>query len=240
MRFHSQNLTDGVLPLWRHGRAWWGKWRCEWDVLRHPRMAIGFEKGGYDDDRIMVHLSLLLFTVYLSREFRRCFRQRELSACWHEGTVMLHLWTSDDDWIRDRPWHRNTVFLHVSDWFWGKQRFERTQGEPVTCVVPMPEGAYPAVATPVRCVWRWRFGWTKVREDVDLRIEGGIPFEGKGENSWDCGPDGLWGIGGDTLEKAIGNAVTSVLERRRRYGETNETRGRIIYARPAESAGASS
>lgn len=230
-RYHHQNLTDGELPLWRHGRAWWGPWGWEWCVLYHPGLAIGIEKGGYNDDRIMVHVSLLLFTLYVGREFRRSFRQRELSASWHDGGIWLNLWTGDDDWDSRRPWHRNTVHLPVFRWFTGRSKCVVTEGEPVDCVVPLPEGSYPAKATPTTRVWTWRFGFKKVRKSVSLDIPGGIPFEGKGENSWDCGPDGLYGCGGDTLEKAIGHAVESVLERRRRYGETAETRGRIVYAR---------
>jgi hypothetical protein len=65
-----------------------------------------------------------------------------------------------------------------------------------------------------------------VRDGVKLDIPGGIPHNGKGENSWDCGDDGLWGCGGDTVEEAIGHAVSSVLRSRRRYGHDSHGTGR--------------
>jgi hypothetical protein len=90
----------------------------------------------------------------------------------------------------------------------------------------MPEGCYEAIATPESRTWTYRFGIVKRRDSVDLRIDGGIPFSGKGENSWDCGDDGLYGTGGDTLEKAIGHVVTYVLERRKRYGYDSKGTGK--------------
>lgn len=231
MRLRSQNLTDDRLPTWRHGRAWLGRWRAEWTCFYHPKLAVGVETGGYDDNQIMFRLHLLLFGIYVSRAFRRCFADRELSLSWHDGSLWIKLWC-DDDWDSRRPWHRNTITLHVKEWIIGSPSCDTTKGEPVACVVPMPEGSYPATATPESRTWTWRFGRKKTRESYSLDIPGGIPFSGKGENSWDCGDDGLFGTGGDTLEKAIGNAVASVLEKRRRYGETEETRGRVVYARP--------
>lgn len=233
MHYHSQNLTDGRLPTWRHGRAWWGPWHAEWLVFMRPGLAVGIEKGGYDNNRIQAHLSLFLFTIYLSRSFRRCFEDRELSVSWHDGSLWLKLWC-DDEYHSRRPWHRNTVCLHVVQWFTGRPRCETVEGEYVPCVVPMPEGAYRARAKPETRTWTYRFGVKRVRESwwLDVEDRGGIPFQGKGENSWDCGDDGLCGIGGDTLEKAIGNAVASALKSRRRYGHTSETRGRVVYARP--------
>lgn len=233
----SQNLTDGVLPTWRHGRAWAGKWRAEWCVLYHPRLAISLQAGGYNDNEIQLDVSLLLFTLYVSREFHRCFEERELGLIWHDGVAWLKLWC-DGDWHRDRPWHRNTIAFHVQDWFMGKPRYQEEKGEPVEVLIPMPEGCYRATATPSKRTWTWRFGFTKVRDEWSIDIDGGIPFSGKGENSWDCGDDGLYGTGGDTLEEAIGNCVAYVLKRRHRHGHDSKGTGRlpIKICNPLEQA----
>ena len=44
---------------------------------------------------------------------------------------------------------------------------------------------------------------------LELNIPTGIPHEGKGTASWNCGEDGLFGCGcsGDSIEKAIGHTV---------------------------------
>jgi hypothetical protein len=92
--------------------------------------------------------------------------------------------------------------------------------------VPLPEGAYPAEYKVEKRTWRHQrypgkvadwFG-VRVRTDVSLSIPGGIPVEGKGENSYDCGMDGLFGCGGATVEAAVANAVKSVMRDRNRYG----------------------
>lgn len=225
----AQNLTDGKLPTWREGRAWCGKWRAEWYVFRQPSLAIHVRAGGYNDNEIQFHLACLIFSFFVSRGFRRSFDERELGLSWHDGCVWLKLWC-DDHGYRDRPWHRNTICFHVVEWFTGRAKCEVVNGETVEVMVPMPEGCYRARVTPETYTWTWRFGYQKVRHSYWLRIEGGIPFSGKGENSWDCGDDGLWAIGGETLEEAIGNAVASVLTKRRRYGRDSRNTGAVAIA----------
>lgn len=95
------------------------------------------------------------------------------------------------------------------------------------CHIPMPEGNYVGKWKKEQRTWRhitrrgrlWDriFGVT-IRTSVDLDIEGGIPVEGKGENSWDCGMDGIFGVSGNTVEDAIANAVRACLRDRQRYG----------------------
>ncbi len=113
------------------------------------------------------------------------------------------------------------------DWVLGRAHCDVTKGEPFAVYIPMPEGSYKATATPETYIWRRRFYVpTRRRDSVSLNIEGGIPHAGKGENGWDCGDDGLWGISGETTEKAIANAVESVLKSRRRYGHDSHNTGR--------------
>ena len=242
MRFHSQNLTDGKFPTWRHGRAWLGPFHAEWSVLYRPGLAVGFRKGGHVDDGtgVQVHLALLLFSIYMTFNTARfCgqpyreLRQRELSATWHDGTIQLNLWTGGGVRVRARPWHRNCVILNVREWFTGRPEYSQTKGDPLDIVIPMPEGCYAATATPVVRVWRNRFGKT-VSESWDVSIPSGIPFQGKGENSWDCGDDGLYGTGGSgTLEEVIGEVVASVLTSRKRYGNVSRLRDTSPVMAPA-------
>lgn len=235
MRFHSQNLSDGKKPLWREGRCWWGRWHAEWACLKwHRWFSIGLQKGGYDSNRITFSVAVPWFHLYIGREFSRCFADREFTVYWYEGCLWLKLWI-DDHWIRDRPWHRNPICLHVWEWIVGRHRCEIVEGdERINVLVPMPEGAYRGTIREQRFIRSYRFGITKAQVSYWLEIErGGLPFSGKGENSWDCGDDGLCGIGGDTPEQAIGNAVASALKSRRRYGDSSETRGRdAVMARP--------
>lgn len=226
MRYHHQNLTDGHLPLWRHGRAWWGRLNWEWCVLYHPRFGLRIGKG--EDQGLTASVSLLLFSLYL-RWSCRVRRSRELSLSVYDSVVWLKLWKDPDgDWRSYDPWWRKSVIaLHVVDWILGEWKHESTDRDLGDVLVPMPEGCYVAQAKETKRVWRRRFGIINRRTDVSLTFEVGIPCAGKGENSWDCGDDGLYGCGGDTLEKAIGNAVASSLASRRKHGYDSKGTGRV-------------
>lgn len=211
----TQNLSDGRLPLWRHGRAWLAGLAIEWTIPgRRLGISIGFR--GFS-----VQLPLVAAVFVTLRSAYDCSLS-SLSIYWLDGCLWIsHPFEREGgmEWRSSDPWWRKAICLHVVDWILGRQRYERTTGEKFQVVVPMPEGCYLAMATPERCVWRRR--WyvpVKVRESVWLEIPGGIPHAGKGENGWDCGDDGLCGIGGKNTEDAIANAVRSSLKDRRRYG----------------------
>jgi hypothetical protein len=200
-----------------------------------PALSAGFRKGGHVEDGtgVQVHLSLLLFSLYLSFDAARLFgrpwrelRERNLGVSVHDGSVWLDLWTGDGDWHRNRPWHRNTVCLNVTDWVIGRPRCVMTKGPKCPVLVPMPEGCYEATCTEERWVWTYRFGFKRERVAYWVEIPNGIPFQGKGENSWDCGDDGLFGAGSDgSPEKAVGHVVATVLRSRKRYGNVSRLRG---------------
>ncbi len=222
MRYHHQNLTDGVMPLWRHGRAWWGPLAWEWSVFHRTGVSLGLSLGLTSLSVRLVWFSLFVHSNNDDHDMR------EFSLRIMDGNVWIdHPWVRQNEWRSADPWWKKSIVLHVKDWLLGKARCDVTTGSPFTVYVPMPEGSYRATATPETYVWRRRFYVPQLRRDsVKLDIEGGIPHAGKGENSWDCGDDGLWGISGETTEKAIANAVASVLTSRRRYGRDSRDTGR--------------
>jgi hypothetical protein len=63
---------------------------------------------------------------------------------------------------------------------------------------------------------RW---FTQVNYSAEVEPRTPIPYQGKGENSWDCGEDGLHSMMGpaQNLEEAIAATVRSVLGSRRKY-----------------------
>lgn len=92
----------------------------------------------------------------------------------------------------------------------------------VPCVVAMPEGNYPASATVTRAVRgrkRWKLGH-KATFHTEVEVPGGVPFPGKGENSWDCGDDAIFSIYGQgaSVGEACGKFAASVMRNRERYG----------------------
>lgn len=105
-------------------------------------------------------------------------------------------------------------------------------------LVPMPEGCYRATVTREETTRVYRLGIARRETWFWLRVDrpGGIPFAGKGENGWDCGDDGLCGIGGETPEEAIGRAVASALKSRGRYGCASHLRGAAPVMAPADAS----
>lgn len=215
-----QNLTDGRLPTWRNGRTWVGRWVIQWVV---PGRKLGFSIGsGFS-------FQILFLSLYVSRRDDDRFDRREFSIYWLDGILWIrHPWErGDGEWHSADHWWKKTIALHVVDWLIGKPKYTMLKGEPFETFVPMPEGSYRAKATPEKQTWAYRWYWPdRVRESVWLEIPGGISHSGKGESDYDCGDDGLCGIGGGTLEDAIANAVRSSLKSRRRYGHDSRGTGR--------------
>lgn len=218
MRRHVQNLSDGRFATWRYGRGWLGRWHAEWFAFKPSGLlSISVWWFGFS-------IYLRWFGLYMS--FGE--KGRDWSVSWHDGCLWLdHPWVREMEWRSDDLWWKKTIVLHVVEWLIGRSRCETVKGSPSETFIPMPEGCYRATATPETRTWRRRWYWPERRRDsVWLDIPGGIPRNGKGDNSWDCGDDGLFGCGGDTLEDAIAHAVRSSLRDRRRYGHDSKGTGR--------------
>jgi hypothetical protein len=154
----------------------------------------------------------------------------------YEGVRVLEVSRLDDsEWTivwsiahPDMSWHSTTPkwrhgSLCFADALLGKvESIEETRsGHGVK--VPLPEGVYWWDISLIRTVHtrkRWplpRVTYTYVAKPRDGEH---IPFPGKGENSWDCGADALYGSSGParTVDEAITDIVGSVLSYRQRYG----------------------
>ena len=150
--------------------------------------------------------------------------QRECALSFGDWTLRFVPWGRSMEWRTADPWWIRGVSLDLKRLVLGRERCTveiLKQGIPVT--IPMPEGTYRGTAKIERRTWkrsRW-FAHSRVSTTIDCPK--GIPFAGKGENSWDCGDDGLfgWGTEGESIERAIAHGVESVLTSRRRYGHAS-------------------
>ena len=222
MRYHHSNTSRGKLPLWRGGRAWLGKLHWQWVVFqRRSGFGVSIDSRGF-------HVCLLAFALYVRYDDDDCFDRRELSLSIHDGIVWItHPWVRPNEWRRADPWWRKQVALHVVDWILGRVRHSSTEKNLPDVYVPLPEGCYRAKAKAVTHSWWRRFGWFRVtRESVELDVDGGIPFAGKGESGWDCEDDGLCGWSGSSVENAIARGVESVIESRSKRGHDSAGTGR--------------
>lgn len=146
---------------------------------------------------------------------------RECKIAIHDWTIWLTPWGRWGEWRKRDPWWIRGVSLNFQRLVLGQRVYVAEELALVPCHVPMPEGNYSAVAKVQRVTRGFARWWKRTGQEVDLSIPKGIPFAGKGENSWDCGDDGLFGIGGDSIDNAIQRARDAVTERRRRYGHAS-------------------
>ena len=151
---------------------------------------------------------------------------REFSFYISEWRVHLSPWGRSMEWRSQDPWWVQGVSVDLKDLVLGRMHYHtETLGDPIPIDIGMPEGRYPALATLKRAT-RKRSRWlTFVESYYDVRIPKGVPFAGKGENSYDCDDDGLFGYSSyeKTLEAVAAEGATHVLNRRTRYGKPSQT-----------------
>lgn len=232
MHFDSQNLNERrngkTGSMLRHGRCWWRFGECgdglcfraEW-VVPGKKFRFGLEFGG--EDNFQLSVGLIIFTIYLSvsgLRWRWLPRDGVCQVYWYEKSLWWSLWARRYESRRKDPWWKRTHCIQFDDLLFGRAKYSDEVLSEHEVLIPMPEGSYPAKVKMETHTWkrpRW-FAHSGTYANVD--IEGGIPFMGKGENSWDCGEDGLYGssMPAESVEEAIGKTVASVLESRRKYG----------------------
>lgn len=202
-----------------------------------PRFGVTL---GTDEDGWNLSLQLPPFAVYLSLDgfglwqpMRTCIAtwdgnrpftipdRRECECYVADWSIRFAPWGRWGEWRSADPWWIRGVSLDLRRLVLGERVYQAEELALVPCHVPMPEGNYPAVAKVQRVTRGYTRWFKRVGVEVDLSIPKGIPFAGKGENSWDCGDDGLFGLGGNSIDDAIKRAQESVNERRQRYGHAS-------------------
>lgn len=197
----------------------------EWNFLlkaTHAGAEIGFRKG-FKSPKVFIGIPFLI-NLWIQLFDRDEWEDYELGIRAHSGSIWFHLFSNPMEWSTRDPWYRNSYSLNFKDFFLGRQKHTTEELGTEEVLIPMPEGAYHAIAKKERITWkRSRWPFAKVRNDVWIDCKEGVPFPGKGENSWDCGMDGVHGAGceGASVGKAIGHFVGVVLDNRRRYGGRN-------------------
>lgn len=239
-RLRKMGLREQDFPV--HGRCWlhWGKGNnmefC-WDLLS-DRFGIGLSTS-YCEHHLTGHVQVPPLSLFLSveadwahaihswisdrnKEQGRQFgpgRWEVFGFRIHDDSIWFDLWHDGDEWRSSDPkWKRFS--LNVPDFILGSRKYTSEVVSEHDVLIPMPEGAYPAHVKLTRDSWkraRWPRPLVLRRYDVELKIP--IPFQGKGENSYDCGEDAIYSQHGcgEKLEDAIAGVVESVLRNRRRY-----------------------
>ena len=211
MRYHKDAETSG--------RIFFKHWHIEyhfWSTHCH----IYFERGGYGDNYVF---SFAIPPIAIWLCWGITYKEnREISLKIHNGCLWWNFWTDSNEWNSKTPKWRRECF-HIDDFFLGKPKYSREIIEERDVEIPMPEGCYKAHIK--LCEDTWTRRWTKkIIKRIDADIPNGIPHEGKGENSWDCGIDGCFGMcaPAKSIAEGVGIIVGSVLHDRIKYGGWND------------------
>ena len=240
MHWHWQNLNDqpGGTQGWalRHGRAWFHFgdhcFHVEWSMGRWCCGAmLNFERDRQGTEGVTLSVQVpLLFTLYIAPPIPKRVQAwigRKIGDSYSSGRDFgIRVfdwgiwWSCAEHTMESGPrdqWWRRGVWRPI-DTLLGRHKFSSRVVKEETVLIPMPEKTYTAKATTKLMIWKRPRWFPMHRLSTTLDIDGGIPVPGKGENSWDCGDDGIYGISGATVEDAIANAVKSALKDRTRYG----------------------
>jgi hypothetical protein len=224
MRIHRHKETN---RLWIYYKGHRHLLNLEWQIFNkatHAGIDIGWRKQpGRHSPKLFVGIPWL-FNLWAHLFDVDEWEDYELGIRFHDGSIWFHVFSNPTESSSSDPWYRKTHCFNPADFFLGRHKYtnEITGTEEVE--IPMPEGVYKGIAKFETTTWkRPRWPWPRIRKGVWIDVKDGVPFPGKGENSWDCGMDGLHGAGVDneSVGRAIGHFVGCVLEYRRRYGGKN-------------------
>lgn len=215
--------------IWWHGcretnRFWLhlGRYTVAFE-LGKPQFRLGFEIN--DDFEHTLAGSFCGFYWHIdAMPIRKLFPvvDGSFGFYWFENGLWFELW-GDDNGRYDAPWWRKMFHLDFLDLLLGKETYSKVDIQTFeNVVIPMPESTFLARMTfseSIRKRPRWK---TQISKWTDISLERAPQFPGKGENSWDCGDDGIYGMSveGHSLPKAIGGYVEAVMKYRERRGGT--------------------
>lgn len=234
MRFHWQNLSNedehgqGRGIPW-HGRAWWNwtdRWGIKWEWVFKAAARAGVSVEIDQEDGAGFSIRLFLFALYVHLVFPGSYRlmkngSREIELRYNDRALWWNLWRDPmGEWSRRVPRWRHGSF-HFDDFFLGRAEHSERDIRTETVPIPLPEGTIRATVRLYESTWkRKRWPFPKRLRRAEITPEKPAPVPGKGENSWDCGPDAIYGMTttASSSAEAVGHFVESVLRTRRKRG----------------------
>lgn len=221
MRLTWQNLNDGGSG-WREGRCWlWSRnggdalLRFEWAHPGHELFALKVTTYGHLREWSL-HLALPFGSWWLGRGGQDSWGRASGVTLWQDWLRVF--------WNQQQPNDEGgwAWSVHLLDILLGKTQYR--EGAPTVhrIEVAMPERLYVGTCALHADSWkrpRW-FRRTIRRATIDMDKGQQVPVPGKGENSYDCGEDAVFGITlpAATPDEAVAGLIASVLRSRARHG----------------------
>ncbi len=245
MYFHSQNLRK------EEKKKHLIHWRCWWKLTDSTELTFAISipssfwhihlelcENGWQEEAIGLDIACPLFAIWTGFENRWLYSQLEkltrrkgqkytggrvIGISFHSGTFWFSLWeTPMESSSSDPKWWRFT--FNPMDFFFGRTKHTEEVLQEGDTSIDMPEGKYDATYKRFVSYWkRPRWPFTDKIHRISLEIPVGIPHEGKGENSWDCGMDATFGSTfpapeHESLHEIVERFSIRELEQRQKYG----------------------
>lgn len=214
---------------WLH----WGKtcWRYEGYLgKRANHTMLGFALGG-DENDFTINLGIKgLFSVYFGVEdllphkpMHKLFgydgRIYEISLNNEYFCFDFH---RDENGYSDK-WRGIHFMYNWKEKLYGKWEYKNDVVGTKRISIPMPEGNYPATVEISNASRGYKRAKKKLTTEYQIDLDIPIPYQGKGENSYDQGEDGTYSshMSASSLEDAIQKLVDNSLKYRVKYGGEN-------------------
>lgn len=246
MYYHSQNLKKeekGHLVNWR---CWIGdsdKTQLTFAITIPSRFwHIDLDLIGYDES-LQFSIACPLFAIWigidnrwLTQKLQKITKRsdqsysngRTLGVRYHDGTFWFSLWEDPMEWrSKDPKWWKFN--FNPVNFFFGRQKHSEKILQEGGVKITMPEGVYEATFKRFISTWkRPRYPFAQSLHRISIDIPVGIPHEGKGENSWDCGMDATFGSTfpieeHDSIYKIAKEFAIKELVTRQRYGSLDSS-----------------
>jgi hypothetical protein len=240
MRWHWQNLNDrkdgSTGSGFKNGRAWLyfgvnSVLGVQWVFRPYGIGADVTFGGGEHDFGSAFHFALFSLYIHGERVLPRRWIPNDYDGhgfgllFYFDGCYLRWSWNENPMEFRSRDaWWRRGSF-YVLDFLLGRHVYREGEPKSYRISVPMPEGSYTGTCVMRYDSWkrpRW-FRKTVRRAHIDMDEGQQVPFPGKGENSWDCGQDGIFGMTctARDVPDAISQVYASAMRSRERYGGPN-------------------
>src|SRR3990167_3630925 len=170
--------------------------------------GFGFQIGLADYEcAISLYIQAIIFSFYFSinncsweqriqEKTKRCDEKygygRTIGFSIHDKKVWVDLWNDPMQWSFTDPWWHHFTIDPIEA-ILGKEKIYFDTINKGESQIVMPEGVYPCKYE-IRKYFHKRSRWKeRSRLMIKVDIPSGIPVEGKGENSYDCGMDAYYG-----------------------------------------------
>lgn len=227
MRWH-QCVERGSFRGWLHGREWRRllfKTEISWRS-RNCVVELGFDQ---EDGHVTLTWAVPCLFMHFGFPWPRKWLPvggryggdiNVVRIAIHGGAIWWQLWRDDMGWSSNIPKWRDGNF-NPADFLFGRPKYSTVEVEAQPITIDMPERAYAGTAKLLRATWRRPRAWwatTIMRAEID--VPGGVPFPGKGENSWDCGQDATFSMttAANSIAEGVEQFRESVTRYRRRHG----------------------